>query len=281
MRMFHVEKMPADDFPFATQLANTMNWDMTAEDFEFMTKLEPQGCFTLFQNEARVGIATSITFEKVGWFGNFIVKENIRGEGAGSLLLKKALEYLKNKGVKTVGLYAYPRLVKFYERFGFEPDIDFLVMKGKVAFPATEDVLKAATKRDFSELIELDGECFGANREKLLERILPGKSNLCYVSTENSKITGYVAAKVYSRTAEIGPLICHSNRVDEAILLLKTVLSRLSGFEVFMYVPKKEKALLNVLRQAGLKEDFRLVRMFLGPATTKNCMYAAESLERG
>jgi len=281
MCMFHVEKMTVDDFPFAIQLANTMNWDMTAEDFEFMTKLEPQGCFTLFQEEERVGIAASIAFEKVGWFGNFIVKEDTRGEGAGSLLLKKAIEYLKNKGVKTVGLYAYPHLVKFYERFGFKPDIDFLVLKGKVAFPATEDLLKAATKRDFPKLIELDGECFGANREKLLERILLGKSNLCYVSTENSKITGYVAAKVYGRTAEVGPLICHANGVDEAVLLLKTVLSRLNGFEVFMYLPKKETELLNMLYQAGLKEDFRLMRMFLGPATTKNCIYAAESLERG
>jgi GNAT superfamily N-acetyltransferase len=281
MRMFHVEIMIADDFPFAIQLANTMNWDMTAEDFEFMTKLEPQGCFTLSQEDERVGIATSIAFEKVGWFGNFIVKENIRGKGAGSLLLKKALEYLKNKGVETVGLYAYPHLIKFYEQFGFEPDINFLVMKGKVAFSATEDVLKPATKRDFLKLIELDCKCFGANRAKLLERILLGKSNLCYVSTENSDITGYVAAKVYGRTAEVGPLICHANRVEEAVLLLKTVLSRLNGFEVFIYVPKKETELLSVLRQAGLTEDFRLVRMFLGSATTKNCIYTAESLERG
>jgi GNAT superfamily N-acetyltransferase len=279
--MFHVEIMIADDFPFAIQLANTINWDMTAEDFEFMTKLEPQGCFTLFQKEERVGIATSIAFEKVGWFGNFIVKENIRGKGAGSLLLKKALEYLKNKGVETVGLYAYPHLIKFYEQFGFEPDTNFLVMKGKVAFSATENVLKPATKRDFPKLIELDCKCFGANREKLLERILLGKSNLCYVSTENSDITGYVAAKVYGRTAEVGPLICHANRVEEAVLLLKAVLSRLNGFEVFIYVPKKETELLSFLRQAGLKEDFRLVRMFLGSATTKNCIYTAESLERG
>jgi GNAT superfamily N-acetyltransferase len=281
MCMFHVKKMTIDDFPFAIQLANTMNWDMTAEDFEFMTKLEPQGCFVMLQKEERVGIATSIAFEKVGWFGNFIVKEDVRGEGAGSLLLKNALEYLKNKGVETVGLYAYPRLIKFYEGFGFEPDIDFLVMKGKVAFPATEAVLKAATKRDFPKLIDLDGKCFGANREKLLERILLNKSNLCFISTENSEVTGYVAAKVQDKAAEIGPLICHANRVEEAILLLKIVLSKLNGFEVFMYVPKKETELLNVLRQAGLKEDFRLVRMFLGPTTTKNCIYAAESLERG
>ncbi len=281
MCMFHVEKMEVDDFPFAVKLANTMNWNMTAEDFEFMVKLEPQGCFTLFHDKERVGIATSIAFGKVGWFGNFIVKEDIRGEGAGSLLIKNAIDYLKHKGVETIGLYAYPHLVKFYERFGFEPDIDFLVLKGKTAFPAPKEMLRAAKRQDIPELIDLDCRCFGANRKKLLEPILLNKGNMCYISTENSEITGYVAAKVYNKIGEVGPLICHANLMEEAVVLLKTVLSRLDGLEVFMYIPKKEVELLNMLYQAGLKEDFRVVRMFLGPATAENCIYAAESLERG
>ena len=279
--MFHVEKMVADDFPFAIQLANTMKWNMTVEDFEFMLKLEPHGCFVQFHGKERVGIATSASFGNVGWFGNFIVKEDFRGEGAGSLLMKNAVDYLKNKGVETIGLYAYQQLVKFYESFGFEPDIDFLVLKGKAVFPAPEVILKAATKRDIPELIDVDCKCLGANRKKLLESILLNKGNLCYISTENTTITGYVAAKVYDKMAEVGPLICHANRVEEALLLFKTILSRLNGLEVFTYVPKKEATLLNMLYQAGLKEDFRVVRMFLGPAIAKNCIYTAESLERG
>jgi predicted N-acetyltransferase YhbS len=279
--MFHVDKMEADDFAFAVQLANTMNWNMTVKDFEFMVKLEPQGCFVELDGKERVGIATSVGFGKVGWFGNFIVKEDVRREGAGSFLIKTAIDYLKNKGVETIGLYAYPHLVKFYRCFGFEADIDFLVLKGKAAFPATQEMLKAAKRQDLHELIDLDCKCFGANREKLLESILVNKGNLCYISTENSEITGYVAAKVYDKMAEVGPLICHANRVEEAQLLLKTILSRLNGLDVFTYIPKQETELINMLYKAGFKEDFRVVRMFLGPAITKNCIYAAESLERG
>ncbi len=280
-QVFHVEKMVADDFSFAVQVANTMNWNMTAEDFEFMVKLEPEGCFVQFQDEKRVAIATSIGFGKVGWFGNFIVKEAVRGQGAGSLLIRHATDYLKSKGAETIGLYAYPHLVKFYKSFGFEADIDFLVLKGKPVLPAAREVLSAAEKRDVPVLIEFDRKCFGVNRRKLLEQILSAKGNPCYVSMENNEITGYVAAKVYGKMAEVGPLICHADRVEEAKLLLENILSRLSGFDVFMYIPKKEKALLNMLRKAGFEEDFRLVRMFLGPAVGGNCIYAAESLERG
>ncbi len=279
--MFRVEKMKADDFHFAVQLANTMNWNMAVEDFEFMVKLEPQGCFVLFHNQERFGIVTSISFGKVGWFGNLIVKESVRRKGAGSLLVRHTINYLKSKGVETIGLYAYPHLVKFYERFGFEPDIDFLVLQGKVGFPPTEEMVRKVKRQDVSDVIAFDCECFGANRKKLLEPILLDRSNLCYISTENSDVTGYVAAKVQGKMAEVGPLICRENHVERALLLLKTSLSRLNGLEVFTYIPKKETELLSTLHQAGLKESFSVVRMFLGSAVAENCIYAAESLERG
>ena len=280
MSMFHVEKMKTDDFPFAVQLANTMNWNMTVDDFKFMMDLEPQGCFVQFHGNERVGIATTISFEKAGWFGNFIVKDDARGKGAGTLLLKHALNYLKSKNAETIGLYAYPQLVKFYQRFGFEPDSNFLVLKGKAAIPATQETLREAEKGDIAEILYLDGKCFGTNRKKLIEQILLNEKNFCFVSTENNKIIGYVAAKVYDEMAEVGPL-CHVNRQEAAVLLLKSILSRLKGLDVFMYVPKKEKSLLAMLREMGFEEDFRVVRMFLGSVIAKNCIYAAESLERG
>ena len=108
--MFHVKPMRIEDFQFATDLANTMDWNMATSDFEFMSSLEPEGCFVVFQGSERVGIATSISFGEVGWFGNLIVKQETRSRGVGGLVVKHAVNYLKSKGVKTIGLYAYPQL---------------------------------------------------------------------------------------------------------------------------------------------------------------------------
>jgi len=279
--MFHVNKMKVDDFSFAVHLANKMNWNMTKEDFEFMLKFEPQGCLVLLHNQERVGIATSVGLGKLGWFGNLVIKEEYRGKGAGSVLVGHAMDYLKNKGVETIGIYAYTHLVKFYRSFGFECDIDFLVLKGKVTFRSTHEMLRKANRIDVPAITNFDYQCFGANRKRLLELILLNKYNLCYISTENSKIAGYVATKVYDKTVEVGPLVCRADREEEAKLLLKTMLSKLNGLEVFMCIPKKEASLLSILHKAGLKEDFRVLRMFSGPAVVKNCIYAAESLERG
>ena len=130
--MFQVKQMSPSDFQFATKLANSMNWNMAPEDFEFNSSLEPEGCFVAFEDSDRVGIATCISFGTVGWFGNLIVEEKCRRKGAGRLLVKHAINYLQSKGVKTIGLYAYPNLDSFYGNLGFERDMDFSVLHTEI-----------------------------------------------------------------------------------------------------------------------------------------------------
>lgn len=279
--MFQVKPMSFDDFPFATILANTMNWNMATRDFEFMTSLEPEGCFVVFQGSEHLGIATCISFGKVGWFGNLIVKEGYRNKGVGSLLVKHAVNYLQSKGVKTIGLYAYPNLIGFYSKFGFERDEDFSVLHVEALDSLTAETLPKVGTQQIQAVAEFDSRCFGGNRKKLLESIILEEGNLSYHKSENNEVAGYVAAKVYEKMAEVGPLICQEGHVDVAASLLKTVLGKLTGLSVYVFLPKKESALADMLSSFGFKEGFCVSRMFLGQAVAKNCIYMAESLERG
>ncbi len=81
--------------------------------------------------------------------------------------------------------------------------------------------------------------------------------------------------------AWIGPLICEAGNLEAATVLIKAVLAKLTGKSVYLVLPKKETALFDMLLHAGFKEDFSVVRMFFGEVTAKNCIYLAESLERG
>ncbi len=133
--MFKIKSLTTAEFGFAVELANTMDWNMAAEDFAFMASLEPDGSFLLLDDSKRVGIATCISYGKVGWFGNLIVDETSRRKGAGRMLVQHALDYLHAKGVETVGLYAYPQLKEFYGHLGFKPDIDFALLCADKIFP--------------------------------------------------------------------------------------------------------------------------------------------------
>jgi hypothetical protein len=44
---------------------------------------------------------------------------------------------------------------------------------------------------------------------------------------------------------------------------------------------KKETEISDVLLKFGFREDFSVLRMFLGQSMARNCIYLAESLERG
>ncbi len=273
--------MKAADFPFATKLANTMNWNMAPEDFEYMLSLERQGCFVLFNGPERLGIATCISLGKVGWFGNLIIKEKCRKRGAGGILVKHAVDYLQSRGVKTIGLYAYPHLVEFYGHQGFKVDENFSVFGVETLQPIPAAAQPNPTATAVQSIIKFDGACFGGDRKRLLRSIIYEEGNLCYYMAENEKVVGYIASLVYEKMAWVGPMVCQDGRADVAGLLLNSVLAKLTGKNVFLVLPKKEQTLINMLVAVGFKEDFSLVRMFLGPFAARNCIYLAESLERG
>lgn len=279
--MFRVEKMRDEDFPFATSLANTIGWKMAKWDFEFMSKLEPHGCLVLWQDQVRAGIATCISFGKIGWFGSLAVRKKYRGRGAGSLLLNHALRYLKSKGAETIGLYAYPHLVKFYEKAGFKTDSEFAVFSGKASASNNLHTSSRVRVRDRQSVIEFDKQCFGWDRKRLLNSIFSEKHNLCFLKTDSDELTGFIVAKVYDKMVEIGPLVCRKGYDDVAVELLKNLFSRLPMLDLFACVSAKQEDLIKAFVNAGMREDFQLTRMFLGSIISQSCIYMPESLERG
>jgi predicted N-acetyltransferase YhbS len=246
-----------------------------------MASLEPQGNFIALDGGKPIGIATCISFGSVGWFGNLIVKEQCRSKGVGCLLVKHAVDYLQSKGTKAIGLYAYPQLVNFYSNLGFKKDENFFVLRTETVDSVVAGTLPKVAKPQIRAIEKFDSRCFGGDRKKLLESIILEKGNLSFYATEDAEVIGYVASTVYETMAWIGPLMCKANNIDAAKSLLNAVLAKLSGKTVYAALPKKEIALTKLFFDAGFKEDFSVVRMFFGEVPVKNCIYLAESLERG
>jgi len=273
--------MSAEDFAFAIDITDQMNWELTEADFAFMLGLEPEGCFVLLDNSEKVGIATTVSFGQLGWFGNLIVEGDKREKGGGSLLVTHALKYLAAKRVESVGLYAYPSKIPFYTRLGFKYDSDFVVLKGKGTVSSITAGISKVGKGSLKKIIDFDQDCFGVSRRKVLEPILFDSSNLCYMMVDGEQLLGFIAGKVFGKAAELGPLACRSGRSDVAISLINATLNRLSDSEVSLYLHQREASILDTLMKRGFSESFKVSRMFHGPPITKDCIYAAESLERG
>ncbi len=279
--MFTVKTLTKKDFAFAVDLANTMDWKMAVEDFEFMTSLEPKGCFLLVDGTQRVGIATCISYGKLGWFGNLVVQKDYRGQGAGSLLVQHAISYLQTQGVESIGLYCEPPLTRFYSNLGFRADEEFVYFYGENDGDIKSAVLPKVEWKHLAQIIGFDHQFVGGDRRRLLESIILEKGNLSSYVSEGNEVVGYIAATVYERSVWIGPLICAPQRYDAALPLVESVLSNTGGKTVFAAFPKKDAPLCNVLSEIKRGGGFELCRMFFGQSPSKNCIYMAESLERG
>ncbi len=290
---FQVKVMSVADYGFAVDLANTMDWHVDVTDFGLNQFLEPNGCLVLFDGSIPVGIATCVSFGSVGWFGNFVVKPEYRGQGAGRLLLEYAINYLKSKGVETIGLYGYPYLEKYYSKFGFKTDNAVLtvmynsnVQLGTVMYNSNVqlgslDTFEFAAQPDFSVLARFDCDFFGADRSYLLRSILRDRSSLCYASFVDGEMVGYVLSKNCGSISEVGPLVCRSDLPDVALELLKAMLQRLVNRQVFLYLPQNQRGFETFLLSVGFRKNFSLSRMFLGESKIQNGIYLIESLERG
>ena len=278
--MLNLKTLSAEDFQFAIRLTDTMNWNLVKEDFEWMTEIEPDGCFVIFDDLTRIGIATTISYGQIGWLGNVVVSEIHRGKGAGSVLVKHCMDYLINRGVETIGLYSYVERVPFYRRLGFKGYSKFVILNGN-GLSASVKAYPEISNKDLSEVINLDGLCFGTERKKLLKPILLDSDNLSYKSVEKGRMLGFIVTKVYGGSAEIGPLVCEKGRSDIALDLIKCTLNALPNTKVSICIPEQESEIYNMLTNFGFAEDFRTVRMLYGTQIYQDCVYAAESLERG
>jgi GNAT superfamily N-acetyltransferase/type III secretion system FlhB-like substrate exporter len=273
--------MTREDFEFAVSLTDTMNWDMAEEDFEFAVKLEPQGCFVLFDSLERIGMITTISFEKVGFFGNLIVSEKHRGKGAGASLVRYAINYLRGEKVKTVAWYSYMNAVPFYHKLGFEEDLELIVLKGNGHFSRRLSGITQVVKSDVQKILQFDSQCLSYSRAKLLKPLLLNPNNLAFVAVEDESLIGYAIAKVYDDTAQVGPVVSAEGQAEIATDLVKAIMDKLKGSEISMCIPGKKEKFLDMLIQIGFHEDFRVARMFSGEPLGNICVFAAESLERG
>ncbi|MGE5555056.1 MAG: GNAT family N-acetyltransferase [Methanocella sp.] len=279
--MFHIKPLKPSNFDFAVKLANTMDWNMAPEDFTFMASLEPHGSFLLLEDTKPIGIATCISYGKLGWFGNLIVDPRWRRKGAGSMLVNHAVNYLRDSGIETVGLYAYPQLRGFYNKLGFNAEQDFVLLCADRIAPVEFAGVHRIDKENLPRIAKFDNFFFGGDRSRLLESIVLEDGNVGYYISERGHVAGYVAATIYASMAWVGPLICHPSRYDVAGKLIASALAKATDRRVYMVASKSDSVLLDMLASIGFKEEFTVTRMFLGNFEAKNCIYLAESLERG
>lgn len=277
--MIDITALTAKDIAFAVSMTDAENWGNTPEDFRRLISLEPQGCFIARENSIEIGIITSTSYGNFGFIGSLIVEESHRGQSVGELLMRRAMDYLQDKGVVTIELDGVFPALSLYRRLGFIDkylSLRFKRLPDKNANPAK----CKSSLFSVDDIALYDLAATGLPRQHVLGTYAAEFDRILFTAGKY-KCKGFALVRsLAEETMTIGPLVADSDEVAENIL--GDILDRFGQRPLTIGVPAVIPEFARVLLRHGFIYTQPSVRMYRGPHRDyeKN-VYAIFSAEKG
>jgi GNAT superfamily N-acetyltransferase len=252
--------MTVDDIPQAMRLKDLAGWNQTVVDWERFLSAGPKGCFVAEREDRVVGTSTTIVYEgRFAWIGMVLVEQLLRGQGIGTALLERAIQYLDSRNIPCMKLDATPQGRVLYEKLGFvsEYDIERWMLKRE-----PRKIVTTKSPVEIEDLLRLDREIFGADRSSLLRSLTETAPDFTLVSRRESGIEGYAFGRRGSLADHLGPWMARTE--DVASTLLDEFLRRSGRELVFIDCLRENPWALSLVKARGFEFSRPLTRMFRG-----------------
>jgi ribosomal protein S18 acetylase RimI-like enzyme len=278
-----IRSLRESDLPAVMRLKELARWNQTEKDWRRLLRLEPQGCFVACRQARVVATITTTTYGHVlAWIGMVIVDPEFRRRGIASVLMRTALDYLQQVGIATVKLDATPDGRFVYEELGFGRESLIERWEG-IARPVEKRRCASLDEEMWSEMLDLDGRAFGADRSRLLDSLVKDScARPLVLSAPDGRLQGYALARAGSRASYLGPLVAIDEQAFEA--LLDGMLGQLLGQKVYMDFNTGSVADTEALIKRGFTKQRDLLRMRYGqenPVGTSRFVFAIAGPEVG
>ncbi|MET9297663.1 GNAT family N-acetyltransferase [Streptomyces sp. NPDC003077] len=278
---FTVVAATLEEWTQVAEWANEEGWNVGVNDVRCFHPTDPDGFFIGRIGSRPVSALSVVNYsDRYAFAGHYLVPEAYRGLGLGLALWEAALPHA---GTRTVGLDAMPAQQANYEKSGFFPVYDTYRYSGRFERPgAVAPGTVRVGPRDLDAVAAYDRTYFPADRRAFLSRWLAAPGHRAYARLTDGRITGYGVIRPAHRGHRIGPLFAETPHDTEA--LFDSLTAHLGpDEEVSLDVPEPQRAAGALVRERGLRQEFRTVRMYTGPVpgSRAECAGAITSLELG
>lgn len=261
--MLRIRTMTADDLPLGLRLREQAGWNQTEADWRRLLELSRQGSLVAEWNAVPVATTVTCRFGDVAWVAMVLVERSVRGRGVGTALMRRAIDFLDESGVRAIRLDATALGLPVYEKLGFVPQFALARYEGLPVLQRTAGDRGTAPLREnrLPELMALDADATHTDRGPLLARLFAERAEAFRTVECEGRIVGYVAARPGAQAWQVGPCIAVQ---DEGRHLLFEASSRLAGQSVFIDVPLVNDAAVRTVESLGLRPQRELLRMCRG-----------------
>jgi GNAT superfamily N-acetyltransferase len=265
--MITVRPFTTNDVAFGMRLKAAAGWNQTEADWRRTLELEPTGCFVGACDGIDAATLTTAVFGDVAWIAMVLTDPAFRGRGLATALMKHAIAYLEDRGVRSMRLDATALGKPVYEKFGFrvvteetryfgapiiDPDRQEVGLRSLLPLPI-EQVASAG---------RIDSQATGNDRTRLLSLIARDWPQLAWVWLNVDRATGFLLARRGSRAAQLGPCVAES--ADSGRWMMSLGLNALAGQPVYVDVPFANVGANELVRQRGLAIERTFFRMTCG-----------------
>lgn len=263
----NLRTMTKADVPSGMRLKDLAGWNQTAADWERFLEASPLGCFVAESDGEVWGTVTTIVYEsRFAWIGMVLVAPEHRGQGIGTRLLHKAIEYLDGLGIATIKLDATPEGKPIYEKLGFvtEYEIERWMLGAHARRPKPDSFseLRIGESANLEEILAVDRDAFGADRGSLLHSLHRSAPEFTAALYFQGSLSGYTLGRHGSRADQMGPWMARSEAAAQQ--LLTAFLARSARETVFGDCVKANPFAARVLQSEGFEFSRPLTRMFRG-----------------
>ncbi len=255
--------MMAVDVPLGLKLARQAGWNQIEADWRRFLAMQPDGCFVGELDGTSAATTAAFIFGPVAWIAMVLVDIESRRKGIATTLLKHALDFLDEQGVKTVRLDATAAGQPVYEKLGFVPEYALTRYMGTVQpSPSPSGLtLPPVIHPQLREVAAFDHRMTATPREKMLVRLFAESPELTRVLHREGHLEGYVTGRRGANATLIGPCIATAYA---GAALLGDALSRCAGQPVFVDVPRDNAPAIEIVEKSGLTAQRRFTRMCRG-----------------
>ncbi len=204
-----------------------------------------------------VGGACCASFGATGWIGALGVVPRARRHGVGEALTTACVEWLRERGARTVLLHATDQGRPVYERVGFEAEGRSRAWRGPAAHGARAEGLRTLRPADRAGLASVDRAVTDERRGPVLDAIAP-LAGLAAAGPDGA-LRGYTLSSPWGA----GPAVL---AIDEraGIDLLAAACGATQG-PAILTLPDANLAGVAALRGWGFRPVNHAERMRLGP----------------
>jgi GNAT superfamily N-acetyltransferase len=284
--MLQIRTMTTADVLLGMRLKEQNGWNQLEMDWHRLLALEPEGCFVAEWNGKPVGTTCTTVFDSTAWISMVLVDASERGKGIGSALMRRALDYLADRDVRSVRLDATPAGRPIYEKLGFVAEYRLARYEGILPEGSAADAIEAIEAIDLHQtehvdrLVAWDRVLCGTNRLKFLAQLFGEWPEVVRIVQRDNEIQGYLTVRPGSQALQIGP--CLATPLAGPALFLDAA-QRFAGRYVCIDIPTDNVPARAVAETMGLRVQRHLLRMGRGEPVREDIahLWASSGPEKG